>query len=90
MLGDACFAGVRVPPGASLTVFGPGSLAASGIRHLGGAGAGIGGNVGEGGGTVTIEGGVITATGGYYSAGIEGGMDGSGGKLTPADTTTTF
>ena len=74
--------GIRVPKGASLTIWGQqggsGRLEATGASSC----AGIGGNKEESGGTVTINGGVVVAQGGQYGAGIGGGDTGNGGSVT--------
>ncbi len=74
--------GIRVPKGASLTIWGQqggsGRLEATGV----GSCAGIGGNKEESCGAVTINGGVVVAQGGQYGAGIGGGDTGNGGTVT--------
>ena len=71
-------AGLRVPAGASVTVYGKGKLTVNG----GYCGAGIGGNYCESGGNITLNSGMITVYGGYCGAGIGGGYNGSGGNIT--------
>ena len=75
-------AGVAVPSGNSLTIYGQmagtGKLTATG----GDKGAGIGGGDKGAGGTVTVNGGTVTATGGWLGAGIGGGLEGDGGTVT--------
>lgn len=71
-------AGLHVPEGASLTVYGNGTLIVRGSS----SGAGIGGNSRESGGNITINGGNITAYSGSYGAAIGGGEGGTGGNIT--------
>ncbi len=76
-------AGVNVPAGSSLTIYGQsegtGTLTATGYE----SGAGIGGNSQRDGGAITINGGSVTATGGAHgAAGIGGGYSGSCGAVT--------
>lgn len=75
-------AGINVPPGSSLAIYGQslnsGTVSAQGGYHA----AGIGGNQTEAGGTVTINGGSVNAAGGNYGAGIGGGENGIGGTVT--------
>jgi hypothetical protein len=73
-------AGLEAPSGATLAIYGPGSLIATGGDWSGaGIGGGDGGSIG---GDITIYGGTITATGGSAGAGIGGGMNGNGGNIT--------
>lgn len=88
VMGAAKKAGVNVPVGSSLTIYGQtastGTLTASGYSSDGFdyGGAGIGGNDKESCGTVTINGGTINATGSQYTAaGIGGGKSGNGGTV---------
>ena len=86
LIGSSSFSGVHVPPGASLTIDGPGSLTSSAIADaaIGGARGsfggdwGIPGGPGEQGGSVTINGGVVTAIS-QLGSGIGGGAGGNGG-----------
>jgi len=64
--------------GATLTIYGTGSLTANG----GDSSAGIGGSNGSSGGTITINGGTVTVMGGGNGAGIGGGNNGAGGDIT--------
>ena len=75
-------AGLHVPSGAMLYIYGTGSLTAEGVLAEAGnkQGAGIGGNNQEACGTITIKGGNITAKG-DMSAGIGGGNGGAGGTV---------
>ncbi len=74
-------AGLHVPGGAKLTIYGSGSLSATSAY----GGAGIGGNSGEDGGDITITGGTILAIGGdgdsFGNAGVGGGAGIGGGGL---------
>ena len=74
--GDFC-AGIGVPISSSLTIWGSGTLHATG----GEGGAGIGGNISCSCGSVTINSGTIVANGGFRAAGIGGGNGGSGGNI---------
>ena len=74
---DSDSAGLRVPVGASVTVYGEGKLMVSRSSF----GAGIGGNSGESGGDITINNGIITVIG-DHGAGIGGGMMGAPGNIT--------
>ena len=65
--------------GATLTLDGGGSLAATGGQY---GGAGIGGDYRGDGGTVAITDGTVTAKGGDNGAGIGGGQYGAGGNVT--------
>ncbi len=75
---DSSSAGLHVPVGASVTVYGEGKLTVNGS----GWGAGIGGNSGESGGNITLNNGMLTVNGGSFGAGIGGGANGSGGNIT--------
>lgn len=79
-------AGISVPVGSSLTIYGQsggtGTISATGGYY----GAGMGGCYGDssnpaigGAGAITINGGIIIAQGGAYAAGIGGGYYGNGG-----------
>ncbi len=68
-------AGIEVGSGATLNIYGPGSLVATGGANA----AGIGGSNYISCGTVNINSGMVTANGGEYGAGIGGGSRGSGG-----------
>jgi hypothetical protein len=75
-------AGLEVPDGASLAVYG--SDSGSSLRaqsRMYSAGAGIGGGYGQAAGDITIYGGTIEATSGH-GAGIGGGHGGNGGTIT--------
>ena len=75
-------AGIAVPQGTSLSIYG--QAAGTGVlRTTGGeSGAGIGGGDWGACGTVTINGGRVTAKGGDFAAGIGGGYGGAGGTVT--------
>ena len=83
-------AGLHVPSGAMLSIYGTGSLTAEGVLAEAGnkQGAGIGGNNAETCGFISINGGNITAKGGI-SAGIGGGNGGAGGTVFIKGGTTT-
>lgn len=70
-------AGLNVPEGAHLLLYGPGSLNARG----GPDSAGIGGNAGQSAGNITIYGGDITALSNDDGAGIGGGYEGGAGRI---------
>ena len=76
--GDWEHAGINVPPGCLLAIYGQsegtGELNVTGGYYS----AGIGGNRGQSCGTVTINGGVVNVTGGNYGAAIGGGNGESG------------
>ena len=95
VVGGPSKAGVNVPYGSSLTIYGQsggtGTLTASGNPddEWGSGGAGIGGNTAnwetsyENCGTITINGGrVIASSGNENAAGIGGGYYGNGGLIT--------
>ena len=76
-------AGINVPTGSSLAIYG--QAGDTGVISAVGGGnyaAGIGGNRYESCGTVTINGGTIIANGSSYGAGIGGGNPGAGGTVT--------
>ncbi len=79
--GDLHQAGINVPVGQRLTIYGQeggtGRLTASGGKY----GAGIGGGVYGDSGHIAVSGGTVTATGGDGGAGIGGGADGSAGTI---------
>ncbi len=78
-------AGINVPSGSSLTIYGQSEGEGAGLlRSTGGeSGAGIGGNSQGDSGTITINGGSVTATGGEHgAAGIGGGYSGDCGAVT--------
>jgi hypothetical protein len=77
-------AGITVPNGSELSIFGQTVATTLGnLIAVGGSnGAGIGGKQGGGAGTISIIGGTISATGGVGGAGIGGGNNGGGGNIT--------
>jgi hypothetical protein len=81
------YAGIRVPPGAALTINGTGELTA---QASGGAyiGAGIGGASHETNGDITITSGTVNAIT-NQGAGIGGGFDAAGGNITISGGTVT-
>ncbi|MGI6495824.1 MAG: beta strand repeat-containing protein [Kiritimatiellia bacterium] len=88
---DSSYAGIEVPPGASLSITNaPGDEAAA-LVVKGSRGAGIGGRSSSACGTVTISGGAVKATGGNNSAGIGGGEGATcdGGTVTISGGTVT-
>ena len=89
--GAATKAGINVPVGSSLTIYGQsdgnsmGALTASDYTSessISVGGAGIGGNDHESCGSITINGGRVTASSKYAGAGIGGGANGNGGTIT--------
>lgn len=84
-------AAINLPPGATLTIDGDGSISATGgdgslTGAQGGGGAGIGGNGGVGGngqsaGTLVVNGGEIVANGGGVSQGAAGIGGGGAGAV---------
>ncbi len=77
-------AGLEAPTGATLTVNGPGGLAATGTWF----GAGIGGGLSQASGTITINSGRVDATGVNNGAGIGGGLSGEGAPTINGGTVT--
>jgi len=73
-------AGINVPAGSSIAIYGQAGGTGTVIAQGGASGAGIGGGKAQNGGSITINGGTVTATGGTGGAGIGGGAGGTGGN----------
>ena len=75
-------AGICVPEGNSLTIYGQTQQTGKLIVTGGSSGAGIGGNGGSAGYNITINGCIVIATGGARGAGIGGGEEANGYNIT--------